>query len=292
MKHLLSMEDLTAEDIYRLIHQAEAIERGDIPVFSKQLFAANIFLEPSTRTKNSFIVAERRLGLEVLDVSGENSSLTKGESLYDTVKTLYSISANLCIVRHSRNGILREIADQVDVPIINAGDGTGQHPTQCLLDLYTIYQEFNTFQGLKVAIIGDIKHSRVARSNSDALRKLGAEVYYVSRPEWQDEDISENYVSIDEAVEHADVVMLLRIQRERHETAANENNYLHTYGLTKDREAKMNKNSIIMHPGPFNRGVEIDSDVVDSPKSRIFKQMTNGVTMRMAIISELLKEEF
>lgn len=291
MKHLLSMEDLSSEDIHHLIRKAEAIERGDAPEFTKKIFAANIFLEPSTRTKNSFVVAERRLGLDVLDISSEDSSLTKGESLYDTVKTLYTISASLCIVRHSQNGILREIANKVEVPIINAGDGTGQHPTQCLLDLYTIHQEFGTFEGLKIAIIGDIKHSRVARSNSEALRKLGAEVYFVSKPEWQDEGISENYVSIDEAVELADVVMLLRIQHERHDQSSEEQNYLQSYGLTKERESRMNKNSIIMHPGPFNRGVEIDSDVVDSPKSRIFKQVANGVTMRMAIISELLKEE-
>ncbi|WP_085508126.1 aspartate carbamoyltransferase catalytic subunit [Thalassobacillus devorans] len=291
MKHLLSMEDLSSEDIHHLIRKAEVIERGDVPEFTKKIFAANIFLEPSTRTKNSFVVAERRLGLDVLDISSEDSSLTKGESLYDTVKTLYTISASLCIVRHSQNGILREIANKVEVPIINAGDGTGQHPTQCLLDLYTIHQEFGTFEGLKVAIIGDIKHSRVARSNSEALRKLGAEVYFVSKPEWQDEGIAENYVSIEEAVELADVVMLLRIQHERHDQSSEEQNYLQSYGLTKERESRMNKNSIIMHPGPFNRGVEIDSDVVDSPKSRIFKQVANGVTMRMAIISELLKEE-
>ncbi|MFG6118174.1 aspartate carbamoyltransferase catalytic subunit [Thalassobacillus sp. B23F22_16] len=291
MKHLLSMEDLSSEDIHHLIRKAEAIERGDVPEFTKKIFAANIFLEPSTRTKNSFVVAERRLGLDVLDISSEDSSLTKGESLYDTVKTLYTISASLCIVRHSQNGILREIANKVEVPIINAGDGTGQHPTQCLLDLYTIHQEFGTFEGLKVAIIGDIKHSRVARSNSEALRKLGAEVYFVSKPEWQDEGIAETYVSIEEAVELADVVMLLRIQHERHDQSSEEQNYLQSYGLTKERESRMNKNSIIMHPGPFNRGVEIDSDVVDSPKSRIFKQVANGVTMRMAIISELLKEE-
>ncbi|MBM7552828.1 aspartate carbamoyltransferase catalytic subunit [Thalassobacillus pellis] len=291
MKDILSMEDLTDAQIYQLLETAEKIEsEGSFP-FHDQKYAANLFLEPSTRTKNSFFIAERRLGMEVMDVSGSDSSLTKGESLYDTVKTLYTIGASLCIIRQSQNGILREIANEVDVPIINAGDGTGQHPSQSLLDLYTIYQEFGGFTGIKVAIVGDIKHSRVARSNGKALERLGAEVFYASKPEWQDDSISTNYLSIDQAVELADVVMLLRIQHERHEQKAESDSYLEAFGLTEEREKKMNKNAIIMHPAPVNRGVEIAGSLVEAPRSRIFTQMKNGVTIRMAMINALLKEE-
>ena len=289
--HLLSMKQLTNERIFHLFNVADQIKRNEYPTNTHQFFAANVFLEPSTRTKSSFQVAERKLGLEVINLDGGDSSVTKGESLYDTLKTLEAIGVELAVVRQSEVGLLNE-CQHLNLSLINAGDGSGEHPTQSLLDLYTIYEQFNRFEGLHVAIAGDLKHSRVARSNAHALKQLGANVSFVTKPEWQDDHLSSNYITMDEAVDCCDVLMLLRIQHERHDhEQQTDTTYLQNYGLTKERERRMNPHAIILHPAPVNRGVEIDSELVESPKSRIFKQMTNGVTIRMAIIQTLLKGE-
>ncbi|MCA0969346.1 aspartate carbamoyltransferase catalytic subunit [Halobacillus litoralis] len=288
--HLLSMKQLEAEQIFHLFDLADQMKNNLYLPMSRQTFAANVFLEPSTRTKMSFQVAERKLGLETMNLDGESSSFTKGESLYDTLKTLEAIGVEVAVVRQSEIGLLDECKD-LNLSLINAGDGCGEHPTQSLLDLYTIYEHFHSFHGLKVAIAGDLKHSRVARSNAHALEKLGAHVSFVTPPDWQDPSLTDEYVTMDEAVEQCDVIMLLRIQHERHLHSTSQMDYLENYGLTKEREARMHPNAIILHPAPVNRGVEIDSDLVESPKSRIFRQMTNGVTIRMAIIEALLKGE-
>ncbi len=290
MKHLLSMRELTNVQLEKIFSTAKSIENGKLTVTYPDLFAANIFLEPSTRTKNSFYMAEKRLGLDVVELDEKESSLTKGESLYDTLRTLEALGVRLAVVRQSETGLLSKVAEQLSISVINAGDGTGEHPTQSLLDLYTIKDEFASFEGLKVVIAGDIKHSRVARSNAYALERLGADVYFVAKPEWRDDTISEDYISIDEAVDMCDVLMLLRIQHERHEGACKTTQYLEDYGLTIEREARMKKDSIILHPAPVNRGVEIEESLVESSKSRIFRQMTNGVTVRMALIRHLLEE--
>ncbi|MCP3026188.1 aspartate carbamoyltransferase catalytic subunit [Halobacillus sp. A5] len=291
MQHLLSMNELSALDIQAFFSKAKKIKYGEEQWSAPNAFAANIFLEPSTRTKNSFYIAEKRLGIDVIDVNGADSSLTKGESLRDTLKTLESIGVKLAVLRQSEEGILSELTENLDLSIINAGDGIGEHPTQCLLDLFTISEEFRSFEGLKVTIAGDVKHSRVARSNAFALKKLGAQVSFVAPDAWKDSALGDSYITMDEAVERSDVLMLLRVQCERHEEPAEYEDYLSTYGLTNAREARMKHGSIILHPAPVNRGVEIDSALVECPRSRIFQQMKNGVVVRMAIIQTLLQEE-
>ncbi|WP_186577532.1 aspartate carbamoyltransferase catalytic subunit [Aquibacillus kalidii] len=293
MKDFVSMKNLSEHELLQLIKTADEIKEHGIEPFREQLFAANLFFEPSTRTKMSFIVAQRKLGIEVLDFASDFSSVQKGESIYDTARTLESLGASLLVVRHPQDNIVKELSDQISIPVINAGDGKGEHPTQCLLDLLTIYQEYKRFKGIKVAIVGDIKHSRVARSNAYALTTLGAEVYLSSMKEWQDPSLPFPYISMDEAMEQCDVVMLLRIQHERHDSRSviMDTQYLQDYGLTKERERKMLKHAIIMHPAPVNRGVEIDNDLVECGRSRIFKQMSNGVAARMAVMSKLLGKE-
>ncbi|MGI8315050.1 aspartate carbamoyltransferase catalytic subunit [Halobacillus mangrovi] len=290
-KHLLSMKHLSNEDIYQLFSMVKEIEKGNGTSPFQGRFAANLFLEPSTRTKSSFHIAEKRLGMEVLSLDGMDSSITKGESLYDTLKTLEAIGVELAVVRQSEVGLLNSCAEDLNLSLINAGDGCGEHPTQSLLDLYTIHEQFARFQGLNVAIAGDLKHSRVARSNAHALNQLGANVSFVTKPEWQDHSLTTNYITMDEAVDRCDVLMLLRIQHERHDQTMSSTSYLEQFGLTKEREARMKDHAIILHPAPVNRGVEIDSELVESSKSRIFRQMTNGVTVRMAVIQALMKGE-
>lgn len=290
MKHFVSTKDLTADEMMTILKLAEQY-RHQNPVIKQQLFAANLFFEPSTRTKLSFLVAERKLGMETLDLQMDASSITKGESLYDTAKTSQSIGANLLVIRHQDDDWYENLVDRLPVPIINAGAGKGEHPTQCLLDLMTIYQEFNRFNGLKVVIVGDIKHSRVARSNAQALKTLGAQVFFSAAPGFEDKTLGFPYIKIDEAIDTCDALMLLRIQHERHGMNNYDvNKYLENYGLTAEREQKMKDHAIILHPAPFNRGVEIASELVECSRSRIFKQMNNGVFIRMAIITTLLKE--
>ncbi|MGJ9460620.1 aspartate carbamoyltransferase catalytic subunit [Oceanobacillus sp. CF4.6] len=289
MRHFISVNQLTVEDIYSILETAEYYRTHEVKL-NKQLFAANLFFEPSTRTKMSFVVAQKKLGLEILDFHSDSSSVIKGESLYDTAKTFESIGSDLLIVRHHSDSWFEELDDRISVPIINAGAGKEEHPTQCMLDLLTIYQEYGCIKGLKVVIVGDIKHSRVARSNAFALRKLGAIVYLSAAPGFEDDELDFPYISIDEAAETCDVVMLLRIQHERHLHKAETSDYLELYGLTKERERKMKKQAIIMHPAPINRGVEMDTDLVECGRSRIFKQMENGVFVRMAIMMNVLNE--
>lgn len=285
------MREYSEHEILQLVKLADDIQQKGIEPINKQVFAANLFFEPSTRTKMSFIVAQRKLGIEVLDFATDSSSVKKGESVYDTAKTFESIGASLLVVRHPQDNLVQELAEGISIPVVNAGDGKGEHPTQCLLDLLTIYQEYKKYRGLKVAIVGDIKHSRVARSNAFALTTLGADVYLSSKQEWKDESLMYPYISIDEAVDTCDVVMLLRIQHERHDAGANMDakEYLENYGLTIEREKRMKSNAIILHPAPVNRGVEIDDRLVESDKSRIFKQMTNGVSARMAVMQRILE---
>jgi len=293
MKHLLTTNELSVEEIFAILNDAISFAEGAVWRPKNQTFAANLFFENSTRTKSSFEVAERKLGLDVIPFEVSTSSVQKGESLYDTVKTLEAIGANVLVIRHSEDEYFKQLIGKVNIPIINGGDGCGHHPTQSLLDLLTIYQEFGSFRGLRVAIIGDIRHSRVAKSNADALTRLGAQVVFSGPKEWFDETYSLNvYEEIDEAIKTSDVVMLLRIQHERHngKTSMTKEEYLQAYGLTKEREAGMKQNSIIMHPAPVNRDVEIDGDLIESKRSRIFKQMTNGVYIRMAVLKRAFEK--
>ncbi|WP_163536737.1 aspartate carbamoyltransferase catalytic subunit [Gracilibacillus sp. YIM 98692] len=292
MKDFVTMQGLEEREMLALVQYANLISQKGVEPFANQTFAANLFFEPSTRTKMSFVVAQRRLGMEVLDFATDHSSITKGESIYDTARTFESIGANLIVIRHQQRNIAKQLAEQLQIPVINAGDGTGEHPTQSLLDLVTIYQEFEQFRGLKVVIAGDIKHSRVARSNAAALTTLGCDVFLTGMEEWHDNSLNLPYISMEEAVETADVLMLLRIQRERHQdqVTLDQDSYLQKYGLSVERERKMKKHAIILHPAPVNRGVEMDSRLVECDRSRIFKQMENGVAARMAIIKNILNQ--
>ncbi|MBO9130240.1 aspartate carbamoyltransferase catalytic subunit [Bacillus sp. 165] len=291
MNHLLTMSELTVEEIAEILRDAEYFASGETLKVKEQTFVANLFFEASTRTRFSFEVAEKRLGLDVLNFSAESSSVQKGETLYDTIKTLEAIGTKAVVVRHQDDRYFDELQGKVNIPILNAGDGCGNHPTQSLLDLLTIKQEFGRFQGLKIAIVGDVRHSRVARSNAEALKRLGAQVYFASPDEWKDEtNPYGTYAPLDEVVEIADVIMLLRVQHERHDSFAADimKDYHEKHGLTAEREKRMKAGSIIMHPAPVNRDVEIASELVECERSRIFKQMENGVYVRMAVLKRAL----
>ena len=290
MKHLHSITELSNDEIMHTIERAIMIKNGEIKRY-ENIYTANLFFENSTRTKCSFEMAERKLGLQVIPFETSTSSVTKGESLYDTCKTLERIGCDVLVIRHPENNYYEQLK-RLNIPVVNGGDGSGQHPTQCLLDLMTIYEEYGKFEGLKIIICGDILNSRVARSNYHALSSLGAQVKFVAPEIWQDHSLDAEYVRIDDAIEKVDVCMLLRVQHERHdEDASNfsQVNYNRMYGLTRERYDRLKEDAIILHPAPVNRGVEIDSELVEAPKSRIFKQMENGVYTRMSILSQVIE---
>lgn len=291
---MLTISDLAPETIKELLNDSDAFANGKISKAKSEIFVSNLFYENSTRTKTSFDIAERKLGLQVVPFDVSTSSVNKGESLYDTVKTLEALGVNLVVIRHFQDAYYKEL-ESIDLPVINGGDGKGSHPTQTVLDLLTIYQEFGKFEGLKIGIVGDVKHSRVANSNAEALRKLGAKVYFSGPSEWFDEGaiINGTFVALDDLVKEVDVLILLRIQHERHgeKMQISLDKYHKKYGLTKEREKAMKPEAIIMHPAPINRGVEIDSDLVECERSRIFKAMENGVFARMAILKHALESK-
>ncbi|MFD1360270.1 aspartate carbamoyltransferase catalytic subunit [Lentibacillus salinarum] len=288
MQHFLSVNDVSADGIYAILDTAEALRKKPESL-TGQYFAANLFFEPSTRTRMSFHVAERKLGIDPLELEPDLASIVKGESPYDTARTYEAIGADIMVVRHANDHWYDELLGKVSVPLINAGSGKDEHPTQSMLDLLTIYQEFGRFNDLTIVIAGDIKHSRVARSNAHALKKLGATVYFAAPPGLGDASLAVSHLSIDEACEMCDVLMLLRVQHERHTAAVYDtSSYLSGYGLTTERERSMKEHAIIMHPAPVNRGVEMDTRLVECSRSRIFKQMENGVYVRMAIMAKLL----
>jgi aspartate carbamoyltransferase catalytic subunit len=291
---MFTITELSTERINRIVQEALGFAEGKTARIEGEVFCSNLFFEDSTRTKTSFDIAERKLGLQVVPFDASNSSVNKGESLYDTVKTIESLGVNLVVIRDKKDRYFDELKN-IKIPVINGGDGTGNHPSQCMLDLMTIYQEFGKFEGLKVGIVGDVKHSRVANSNAEALRRLGAKVYFSGPEQWFDEGalINGTYLSVDELIHEVDVLMLLRIQHERHDSkmSFSASEYHRKYGLTKEREKAMKKEAIIMHPAPINRGVEIDTDLVECERSRIFRQMQNGVFARMAILKEALEKE-
>ncbi|MCJ8154589.1 aspartate carbamoyltransferase catalytic subunit [Chryseobacterium sp. SSA4.19] len=291
---MFTITELSTERINSILTEAMAFANGKTAKIEGEVFCSNLFFEDSTRTKTSFDIAERKLGLQVVSFDASNSSVNKGESLYDTVKTIESLGVNLVVIRDKKDRYFDELKN-IGIPVINGGDGTGNHPSQCMLDLMTIYQEFGKFEGLKIGIVGDVKHSRVANSNAEALRRLGAKVYFSGPEQWFDEGalINGTYIAVDQLISEVDVLMLLRIQHERHDAKMSfyPSEYHRKYGLTKAREKSMKETSIIMHPAPINRGVEIDTELVECGRSRIFKQMENGVFARMAILKEALEKQ-
>lgn len=295
VKHrsLLGLKDMDKSEIESILDRAAYWERETqkvTPLLGDK-FIANMFFENSTRTRFSFEVAEKRLGAEVLNFTAAASSVEKGESIYDTVRTLESMGIDAGVIRLKPIGVLAELAEKIRIPLINAGDGNNEHPTQALLDLYTMRKQFGTLAGLRVSIIGDIMHSRVARSDLWALRKFGANVSFCAPPNMVAAELSEYapYVDIDEALQ-ADVVMMLRVQLERHASGMikSAEDYRDRYGLTVERASRMASHAIIMHPAPVNRNVEIDDALVESERSKIFPQMSNGVPIRMAVVERAL----
>lgn len=288
MEHFVSTTELSIEEITSLLDRAENFSKYGARELPGKYIVSNLFFEPSTRTKMSFEVAERKLGLDVIPFESGFSSTLKGETLYDTVKTFEAIGVDALVIRHSDEGYYNALIGKTNVAIINGGDGSGQHPTQSLLDLFTIREEFGTFEGLNIVIAGDIAHSRVAKSNADTLTRLGANVTFLCPEEWKGE--FEAVHEWNEEILRSDVIMLLRVQHERHDgkTTFTKDAYHDQYGLTIERARQMNKNAIIMHPAPFNRGVEIDEDLIECERSRIFKQMENGVYVRMAVLEAIL----
>ena len=289
MKNLLSMEHLTNEEILHILDRASAFENGEQAQLDRPYHVANLFFEPSTRTKTSFEMAERRIGCTVIPFDAGFSSALKGETMYDTVKTLEMIGLDAVVIRAKEDEYYNELLEGINCAVINAGDGAGQHPSQSLLDLYTIKKEFGKFEGLNVTIVGDISHSRVAKSNATALTKLGANVRFLCPEEWAGD--FEAAHSWEEVLEDSDVIMLLRIQHERHEVSGNfsKESYHEEFGLTVAREKRMKPTAIIMHPAPVNRDVEIADELVECERSRIFEQVRNGVFARMAILETILK---
>lgn len=286
IKGLLTLKDLSTEKIMDLINLALEFKKGNRASYCGKKFVT-LFFENSTRTHYSFIMAMKNLGIDVIDCNTSVSSIQKGESLYDTVKTFEAIGADGIVIRHSKDEYFKEL-EGINIPIFNGGDGKSNHPTQSLLDLMTIYEEYGSFKGLKCCIIGDISHSRVAHTNIEVMERLGMEVF-ISGPE-EYNDGSARYLDFDEAIKTCDVIMLLRVQFERHSKlmSLSKEEYHERYGLTNERVKNMKEKAIITHPAPFNRGIEIADDVVECEKSRIYKQMSNGVFIRMAAISMVL----
>jgi aspartate carbamoyltransferase catalytic subunit len=298
-RHLLGIDDLSADDILTLLDEAEpwiAFNRGARKADSRLagLTQFNLFFENSTRTLFSFEVAGKRLGAQVANFHPGGSSVRKGESLTDTALTLDSMRPDVMIVRHGETGAPHQVAGVVQCPVINAGDGTGEHPTQALLDALTMRRRKGRIEGLRVAICGDIRHSRVAGSNLKLLPKLGAELRVVGPPALLPEAGSvPAFTDFDHGIEGCDVVMMLRIQRERMEesVAGSLADFHALYGLTMERLDRWAPNALVMHPGPMNRGVEIDSEVADHPgRSAIREQVELGVAVRMAVLDVLTRD--
>ena len=286
--NILNLKEMETKKIYEILDLAEEFEKGKQVDYKGKKIIANLFFEPSTRTHYSFDTAELRLGCRTMNFDASNSSIKKGETLYDTVKTFESFGIDGVVIRHTQNEYYKDLVDKIKIPILNGGDGSGSHPSQSLLDLYTIRKEFGKFEGLKIVIVGDIKHSRVAHTNIEIMKRLGMEVYISGPEEYQEPEYE--FRKFDEIIEKVDIVMLLRVQHERHadNTDFSEKEYNEKYGLNKNNVTKMKKNAIIMHPAPFNRGVEIADEIVECEKSRIFPQITNGVYIRMALLNMVL----
>ncbi len=288
MKNLIRLRDLSVKEINDILDTAQDIidHKNNDKLDNK--IVANLFFEPSTRTHYSFNTAEHKLNCKVLNFAPESSSMNKGETFYDTIKVFESFGVDALVIRHKKDFWYKELLGKINVPIINAGDGKMDHPTQTLLDLLTIRQEFGSFKGLKVLICGDISHSRVAHSNYECMTKMGMEVYFSAPKNLQDPQYQ--YVDFDEYLPKVDVVNMLRIQNERLEDSLKvQEDYNELYGLNSKRVSTMKPNAIIIHPAPFNRNVEINDDVVECSKSRIFKQIQNGVFVRMAVLLRSLK---
>lgn len=294
-RHLLGLEGMTKEEITLILDTArsfkEILQRPipKVPTL-RGVTVVNLFFEPSTRTRISFELAEKRLSADMVNFSAATSSVLKGETLKDTARNIEAMKVDIVVIRHSSPGAPHFLARCLNASVINAGDGAHEHPTQALLDMMTLREKFGTLEGLKVAIIGDIAHSRVARSNIYGLKTMGAEVLLCGPPTLMPKEVERMgvkvYYDLDEVLQQTQILMVLRIQLERQGKGLfpSIREYRNCFGITQERLEKAKKIFTIMHPGPINRGVEIDSDIADSEHSVILEQVTNGVAVRMAIL--------
>ena len=294
-KDLIGIENLTAGEINRYLDLADnflEVLARPIPIVPslRGKTILTLFFEASTRTQISFSIAAKRLSADIVNFSQATSSVKKGETLLDTARNIEAMKVDGVVLRHSAPGAAKFLGEQIDAFVINAGDGTHEHPTQALLDLMTMRQHFSSFKKLNVLIIGDISHSRVARSNIFGLKTLGARIGVCAPPTLIPVEIAslgvEVFYNLDEVIRDFDVIMALRIQLERQQSGLfpSVREYRTLYGLTKERVRRMKPKAVIMHPGPTNRGVEIDPDVADSSRSVILEQVKNGVALRMAVL--------
>jgi len=294
-KHILGLKELTAEEINLILDTAESMKEVSqrdvkkVPAL-RGVTVVNLFFEPSTRTRSSFEIAEKRLSADVLNFTPTQSSVVKGETLLDTARNLEAMGATVIVIRHAMSGAPWLLARELESSIVNAGDGSHEHPSQALLDLFTVREVKKEIQGLKVVIVGDILHSRVARSNIWGFIKLGAEVRLVGPPTMMPQDMEKMdvkvYYNLEEALRGADVVIMLRIQMERQGSGLfpSLREYSRFYGLTRERLKLAKEDVMLMHPGPINRGVELSSEVADDVHSVILDQVTNGISVRMAML--------
>ncbi len=295
MKHLLSAGDLTAAaatEILDIAAEMAAVQGREIKKLPtlRGRTVVNLFYEDSTRTRISFEAAAKRLSADVINFSAKGSSVEKGESLKDTAWTLQAMGADAVVIRHPASGAPYRLANWVNGSVLNAGDGTHEHPTQALLDAYTIRSRMGRIDGLRVAIVGDVLHSRVARSNALLLKTLGAKVTLVGPPTLVPQELGDVSYDLDALLPDSDVVMMLRVQKERMHSSyfPSAREYSRRYGLDGARLRRLPEHAIVMHPGPMNRGMEITPEVADSPRSTIVEQVTNGVSVRMACLYLLL----
>jgi len=298
-KDILGLEEMEAEDIQFILDTAESMKEVSerqikkVPTLRGKTMI-NIFYEPSTRTRTSFEIAGKRLSADVVNISTSASSVVKGETLKDTGRNLMAMKPDILVIRHSAVGAPKILADTLPIPVINAGDGAHEHPTQALLDLFSIREKKGSLKGLKAAIVGDITHSRVARSNIHGMRKMGMEVRIAGPatllPRHVEQLGVQVYTDVDAAIEGVDIIMMLRIQLERQGQGLfpSLREYSRLFGLNRKRVKRAKADVLIMHPGPMNRGVEISSEVADGPYSIILDQVTNGVAIRMAVLFLLL----
>ncbi|MGF7185728.1 aspartate carbamoyltransferase catalytic subunit [Desulfitispora alkaliphila] len=295
-KDLLGLRDMNSEEIELILHSSESMKEfikrkvKKLPTLRGRSIV-NLFYESSTRTRTSFELAGKYLGADTVNVATSTSSVTKGESLIDTGKTIEAMGVNTIVIRHPMAGSADLLARNVSSSVINGGDGIHEHPTQALLDMFTIKQVKGSLEGLKIVIVGDVLHSRVARSNVWGMTKLGAEVTLVGPPTLLPERLFGNLgvkysYNLTEALKDADVVVALRIQKERQEAGLvpSMREYAQQYGITQDKIKLAKPNALVLHPGPMNRGIEIDNEVADGVASLIQEQVTNGVAVRMAIL--------
>ena len=294
-KHLIGLSDLSREEIEFILDTAQGFEKFSMRSIKKAptlrgKVVVNMFFEDSTRTRNSFTLAAGRLSADVIEFSKKASAVSKGETLIDTARNLEAMGVDIVVIRHSAGGAPKLLSRSINACVVNAGDGFHEHPTQALLDVYTIRCERGSLEGLKIGIVGDITHSRVARSNIYAMTKLGAEVTLIGPPTLMPGGVGDLPVkvsySLDEVLEELDVINMLRIQFERMggNPFPSVREYSHYFGLTLDRMKRAKPDMLVMHPGPINRGLEIESEVADGPNSVILKQVANGLAVRMAVL--------